>query len=243
MSKINFNKMDLEYGGDYYNKIVSKGNGLIYTKYINRPAAWFFTNKLYRYSPNSISLFAFFILITAFIIFPKISSNTEAIVLYLLVALNYVLDSVDGQVARLTKQGSPLGEWLDHSLDAIRLVLVNVFIINIILDANLSEAPRIVIFSCLVGQIGLYVVGILREMILDFDISKNIKETSRFAKFIFIALIPADYGIFVMIFLLSANPILLTYLYILFGIYNLCLLVATMFMIFRSAKLGKENSE
>ncbi|MDN5698848.1 MAG: CDP-alcohol phosphatidyltransferase family protein [Kocuria sp.] len=37
-----------------------------------------------------------------------------------LFAIGYVLDSADGQVARLTGTGSPAGEWLDHVVDAIR---------------------------------------------------------------------------------------------------------------------------
>lgn len=37
-----------------------------------------------------------------------------------LFAIGYVLDSADGQVARLTGTGSPAGEWLDHVVDAVR---------------------------------------------------------------------------------------------------------------------------
>lgn len=37
-----------------------------------------------------------------------------------LFAAGYVLDSADGQVARLTGTGSPAGEWLDHVVDAVR---------------------------------------------------------------------------------------------------------------------------
>ncbi|WP_018154888.1 CDP-alcohol phosphatidyltransferase family protein [Demetria terragena] len=37
-----------------------------------------------------------------------------------LLALGYVLDSADGQVARLTGRAGPTGEWLDHVVDAFR---------------------------------------------------------------------------------------------------------------------------
>ncbi|MCC2314582.1 CDP-alcohol phosphatidyltransferase family protein [Cellulomonas xiejunii] len=37
-----------------------------------------------------------------------------------LLALGYVLDSADGQVARVTRRQSPAGEWLDHVADAMR---------------------------------------------------------------------------------------------------------------------------
>lgn len=37
-----------------------------------------------------------------------------------LLAVGYMLDSADGQVARVTSTGSPAGEWLDHVIDAVR---------------------------------------------------------------------------------------------------------------------------
>ncbi|MCL2848438.1 MAG: CDP-alcohol phosphatidyltransferase family protein [Micrococcales bacterium] len=36
--------------------------------------------------------------------------------------LGYAFDSADGQVARLTKTGGPAGEWLDHVVDAVKVV-------------------------------------------------------------------------------------------------------------------------
>jgi len=235
MTKTIFDKCELAYGGENYANIVKKANGLIYTKYINRPIAWFFTQRLYFISPNAISMFAFLLLLSSLIIFNNVNSNREALILYVLVVLNYVLDSVDGQVARLTKRGSPLGEWLDHSLDAIRLILVNIFIINIILNSKVESVPIIVLFSCLVGQVGLYVVGLLREKILKLNISQEIKASSNYGKVIYFLLTPADYGVFITIFILSANPVLLAYIYVFFGIYNILLLIATMILIFRRA--------
>lgn len=40
-----------------------------------------------------------------------------AVLVAALLALGYALDSADGQVARLTRLGSPFGEWLDHMID------------------------------------------------------------------------------------------------------------------------------
>ncbi|WP_257997931.1 CDP-alcohol phosphatidyltransferase family protein [Glutamicibacter arilaitensis] len=37
-----------------------------------------------------------------------------------LLALGYLMDSADGQVARVTGTGSAAGEWLDHVIDAVR---------------------------------------------------------------------------------------------------------------------------
>ena len=47
---------------------------------------------------------------------------TLGAVVWLLLAVGYAWDSADGQVARLRGGGSLAGEWLDHILDAAKLV-------------------------------------------------------------------------------------------------------------------------
>jgi phosphatidylglycerophosphate synthase len=55
-----------------------------------------------------------------------------------LLALGYALDSADGQLARLQGSSSKQGEWLDHTLDAIRLPAVHLTIATALL---LQEVP------------------------------------------------------------------------------------------------------
>lgn len=43
-----------------------------------------------------------------------------------LFAIGYVFDSADGQLARLSRSGSPAGEWLDHVVDAVRTPAIHV---------------------------------------------------------------------------------------------------------------------
>lgn len=51
---------------------------------------------------------------------PSIGS---ALLVVLLLQLGFALDSADGQLARLTGKGSVAGEWLDHVVDAGRVLL------------------------------------------------------------------------------------------------------------------------
>jgi phosphatidylglycerophosphate synthase len=44
---------------------------------------------------------------------------------FCLMALGYAADCADGQLARATGSGSPLGAWLDHTLDAWKIVVTN----------------------------------------------------------------------------------------------------------------------
>jgi phosphatidylglycerophosphate synthase len=48
---------------------------------------------------------------------------------WLLLAAGYVLDSADGQLARLRGGGSPAGEWLDHVVDAWKMISVHLAVL------------------------------------------------------------------------------------------------------------------
>lgn len=50
-------------------------------------------------------------------------SVPSAVLVVLLLQLGFALDSADGQLARLTGRGSVAGEWLDHVVDAGRILL------------------------------------------------------------------------------------------------------------------------
>ena len=43
----------------------------------------------------------------------------------LLLATGYALDSADGQLARLKGGGRPAGEWLDHTVDMAKTVMLH----------------------------------------------------------------------------------------------------------------------
>lgn len=53
----------------------------------------------------------------------------SGLVVAALLALGYVLDSADGQVARLTGAGGPAGEWLDHVVDAVRTPAIHLAVV------------------------------------------------------------------------------------------------------------------
>lgn len=48
-----------------------------------------------------------------------------AVTATVLLQLGFAFDSADGQLARLTDAGSPAGEWLDHVVDAARILLLH----------------------------------------------------------------------------------------------------------------------
>ena len=54
---------------------------------------------------------------------------------YVLLVLGYMLDSCDGQLARVSGKTSKFGEWLDHSLDIVKILNFNMVLGYLLLSA------------------------------------------------------------------------------------------------------------
>lgn len=80
-------------------------------------------------TPNQVTLASALLSAGALLIVVAlpISWGTATLAAVLLLA-GFALDSADGQLARLTKSGSPSGEWLDHVVDATRQPLIHLAI-------------------------------------------------------------------------------------------------------------------
>lgn len=84
--------------------------------------------------------------------------------------LGYALDSADGQLARLTHGGSPLGEWLDHVLDAVKVpglhlaVLVSLYRFVSHDDAGLLVLPVLYTLLASVFFFGFILTDQLRRI-------------------------------------------------------------------------------
>ena len=78
-------------------------------------------------SPNAVTLLSTVLSTAAgvIILLPGGTSWTFAIVSFILVAVGYATDCSDGQLARSTKSGSTLGAWLDHTVDAWKILFLN----------------------------------------------------------------------------------------------------------------------
>lgn len=99
-----------------------------YLRWVNRPlggqvavaaASW-------GWSPNGVTALSAALGIAGIGIlagFPEWWAGPVAGVLLL---LGYILDSADGQLARIQGRGGPAGEWLDHVVDGARAPLVHI---------------------------------------------------------------------------------------------------------------------
>lgn len=94
-----------------------------YSRYINRRLGRIFAAAAHArgLSPNQVTVISAVATLSglAFLTLTDPTTGTAVLVAVLL-ALGYALDSADGQLARLTGKGSAAGEWLDHTVDAFK---------------------------------------------------------------------------------------------------------------------------
>lgn len=103
-----------------------------YSLFVNRPVGRVFAASAYRLglTPNQVTglsaLFTFASL-AALALAPPTWWLGLPVGLGLMIG--YALDSADGQLARLRGGGSPDGEWLDHMIDAVKVVAVHLVVL------------------------------------------------------------------------------------------------------------------
>ena len=112
------------------NQAQKPGGGVpAYTRWVNRRFARYAAALAYTWgwTPNVVTavsaVFSFAALLLLVTVEPTLGIG---VVVALLLALGYLLDSADGQVARLSGKGSKQGEWLDHVVDAIRTPAIHI---------------------------------------------------------------------------------------------------------------------
>ena len=109
------------------------GNGVpAYTRWVNRRLGRYAAATAYAYhwTPNAVTaLSATFSLAAIMLLMLVDPQPWLGVAVAALLATGYLLDSADGQVARLQRAGSPAGEWLDHVVDALRTPAIHLAVL------------------------------------------------------------------------------------------------------------------
>jgi phosphatidylglycerophosphate synthase len=93
-------------------------------------------------------------------------SLLSGIVVWLLVALAYALDSADGQLARLRGGGTVAGEWFDHVLDAGRMVALHLGVLVMVYRFYESRGALVLPLLYVFVASVLFAAGTLAEIFL-----------------------------------------------------------------------------
>ncbi|MGW1816739.1 CDP-alcohol phosphatidyltransferase family protein [Streptomyces sp. NPDC002125] len=191
----------------------SKGVSL-YSRYVNRPAGRLLAAGAYRtrLTPNQVTLIsaAFTLASIAAVALAEPSWWLGAAV-WAGLAVGFAFDSADGQLARLTGRGGPDGEWLDHVVDCAKMILVHTAVL--VCFYRFGELPAdgwlLLPLGFLFTAVLTFCAGLLRE-----QLGKAAARTAPAApgpaapvsRLRAVALLPADYGVFCLVFLLLGAP-------------------------------------
>ncbi|MFF2539880.1 CDP-alcohol phosphatidyltransferase family protein [Streptomyces cyaneofuscatus] len=185
----------------------------LYSRYVNRPAGRILAAGAYRagLTPNQVTLisalFTYAALAAVALVEP---SWTLALLVYAALAIGFAFDSADGQLARLTGRGGPDGEWLDHVVDCGKLVLVHTAVL--ISFHRFGELPSdawlLLPLGFQLAAVVTFCAGLLREKLGKAAAAGATAGTpaAPVSRVRAVALLPADYGVFCLVFLLLGAP-------------------------------------
>lgn len=103
-----------------------------YSRFVNRPLGRYVAAVAYRcgLTPNQVSVVsACFSFVSVFVLATARPSAWLSVGVGAGLCLGYVIDSADGQVARLRGGGSLTGEWLDHMIDCVKLAALHMAVL------------------------------------------------------------------------------------------------------------------
>ena len=201
-----------------------------YTRSVNRPGGRLLAAaaSLTPVTPNQVSMLSGAVTALGIVLIAVASpAPWLGVTVWLILALGFMLDSADGQLARLTGSGGPAGEWLDHVLDAAKMVAVHAAVLIFwYRHVDLSD-ERMLLVPILyqLVTVVMFVGGTLAELLRRGHPHPG-GPASTPSRVRSLALLVADYGIFCVVFVLLGWPALFAGVYLAFAVLNLLLLVA-----------------
>jgi phosphatidylglycerophosphate synthase len=149
------------------------------------------------------------------------------IVIAVLLAIGYALDSADGQVARLTGSSSPAGEWLDHVVDCVRVPAIHLAVL-----VGIWQAGVLPVWACwlplayTLSSTGHFMSQILAEQLLAArSIPKSQAHPGAFRSWL---LLPTDMGTLCWVFVFWGSPYLFIAAYGCLFVLQLTVVVASL---------------
>lgn len=218
----------------------------LYTRYVNRPLGRVLASLCFglRMTPNQVTALSAVATGTGLVLLVSGEPGPlRAAGVTCLLVLGFALDSADGQVARLTGRGSPAGEWLDHVVDAGKIVAVHaVILITAYRFWALEPIWYLVPLAFQVVSVLTFVGGLLTDLLMRQSASTassiDVDQPRRFSMARAIVLLPADYGILSLSFILTGWPAAFVVVYSLLLAANTLIVMLLLGKWFRTLSAG-----
>jgi phosphatidylglycerophosphate synthase len=195
-----------------------------YSLAINRPLGRFFAAAAHqlRLTPNHVTLISAAFTFSGIVALAVLTPGVPAALLVTgALVLGYALDASDGQLARLRGGGSLAGEWLDHSIDSVKIATLHLAVL--ITAYRNFDVPLWWFFVPLMFT-AAYVVHFFGMLLTDLLTRVRVAQTGTPAattassRLLSVLKLPTDYGFLCLSFLFLAVPTVFVGIYTLFAL-------------------------
>ncbi|SFK16314.1 CDP-alcohol phosphatidyltransferase family protein [Streptomyces pini] len=192
----------------------------LYSRYVNRPAGRLLAAAAYgtRMSPNQVTAVSAVFTFTGVALIAVLPpSHGLALGVFAALVTGFALDSADGQLARLTRRGSPAGEWLDHVVDCAKMLALHTAVL-ICFHRHFGFSDPVYLLIPLAFQFAAVTVffgGVLTEQLKRNAAGSGAGAPAASAPSALrsVALLPVDYGLLCAVFLFLGSRELFLVLY------------------------------
>ncbi|MCU1529489.1 MAG: hypothetical protein JWP75_3252 [Frondihabitans sp.] len=214
-----------------------------YSRFINRRLGRYLAAAAYqlRLTPNQVTLVSALFTFAGIAVIAFVpTSFPSAVSVVLLLVIGYALDSADGQLARLRGGGSPAGEWLDHVIDATKIGVLHLAVF-----ANWLREPQgregvlgLPLAYEVVAAVAFFAIVLTDQLRRAQNVRTGVptRGSRRTSALYSLAVVPTDYGLMCLSFILLAWPLGFTVIYIAFFVANTLYLVLALPKWFRELK-------
>ncbi|MEU7063165.1 CDP-alcohol phosphatidyltransferase family protein [Streptomyces sp. NPDC046161] len=220
----------------------------LYSRFVNRPAGRYLAAGSYALglTPNQVTL------VSAAFSFAAVAAVALAapswglgVAVWAALAVGFAFDSADGQLARLRGSGSASGEWLDHVVDCAKLTALHTCVLIAFYrfpdaygtagaDGTASGGWLLVPLGFQFAAVVTFFGGLLTEKLKPRPAPGSPAAAPSTLRAV--ALLPVDYGVFCLVFLLLGGGGLFRWAYAALGA------VAALFLLAFLAKWFRELS-
>lgn len=183
-----------------------------YSILVNRPlgrllAAWAYRAGL---TPDGVTAISATFTFTGIALVALVGPGAlTAVLVPLALVVGYAFDSADGQVARLRGGGSLAGEWLDHVVDSVKIVTLHLAVLVMLFRTDVADAWLLVpVAFTAVASVAFF------TMILNDQLKRQAAARAgvapappaRVSLLRRVLVLPTDYGVLCLAFVLLAVP-------------------------------------
>lgn len=203
-----------------------------YSVYVNRPVGRFFAAIAHRVglSPDAVTMISAAFTFAGILTLTLVPARPwSGLVVWLLLAVGYALDSADGQVARLRGGGSMAGEWLDHFVDSVKIVALPLATaVGLFRFTDVSAAYLLVPIGFAVAATATFFGMILNDLLKSSRGLASSAQRGGGGALRSVILLPVDYGIVCLVYVVWGwtNVFVVAYAFFFAAAAGFCMLAA-----------------